>query len=93
MITASALHRHAALAMAAAMAIAGSVAWAQGGHHTFVDPAKLNWTAVPSLPPGAQLAVIEGPMNEAGPFTVRLKFPANYRVTRSIAGCQCGGMR
>ena len=65
---------------ALALASAAPFAWSQAAHHTMVDPAKLNWTAVPSLPPGAQLAVIEGPMNEAGPFTVRLKFPANYRI-------------
>ena len=35
---------------------------------------------MPSLPKGAQISVIEGPMNQAVPFTVRLKFPANYRV-------------
>jgi hypothetical protein len=54
--------------------------WAQSGHHTFVEAERLTWAAVPSLPPGAQIAVIEGPMNEAVPFTVRLKFPANYRI-------------
>jgi len=35
---------------------------------------------VPSLPPGAKVAVIEGPMNEAVPFTVRIRFPANYKI-------------
>jgi hypothetical protein len=35
---------------------------------------------VPSLPPGAKIAVIEGPPNEAVPFTFRLKFPANYKI-------------
>ena len=45
-----------------------------------VEADKLTWAAVPSLPKGAQIAVIEGPMNEAVPFTVRLKFPANYRI-------------
>ncbi|HSV44902.1 MAG TPA: cupin domain-containing protein [Ramlibacter sp.] len=63
-----------------ALAIAAPLALAQAGQHVMMDPAKLSWTAVPSLPPGAQLAVIEGPMSEAVPFTVRLKFPANYRI-------------
>jgi hypothetical protein len=35
---------------------------------------------VPSLPAGAKIAVIEGPMSEAIPFTVRLKFPGNYQI-------------
>ena len=34
----------------------------------------------PSLPPGAKIAVLEGDPAKAGPFTFRLKFPADYRV-------------
>lgn len=48
--------------------------------HLMVMPSELKWADVPSLPSGAKIAVIEGPMNEAVPFTVRLKFPANYKV-------------
>ena len=48
--------------------------------HIMVKPGDLKWSDVPSLPPGAQIAVIEGPMNEAVPFTVRLKLPANYKI-------------
>jgi quercetin dioxygenase-like cupin family protein len=48
--------------------------------HRMAYAADLKWQPVPSLPKGAQMAVIEGPMNEAVPFTVRLKFPANYRI-------------
>src|SRR5947199_10833025 len=43
-------------------------------------PDELKWTHIPSLPAGAKLAVIEGPLNEAVPFTFRLKFPANYKI-------------
>jgi hypothetical protein len=46
-----------------------------------LTPAELIWTAgPPKLPPGATMAVIEGSFMKAGPFTVRLKFPANYRI-------------
>jgi len=56
-----------------------TAAWAQhAGHHQSVRAADLKWTPVPSLPKGAEIAVIEGPMNQAAPFTVRLRFPANY---------------
>lgn len=48
--------------------------------HRYIRAADLQWQDVPSLPRGAQIAVIEGPMSEPGPFTVRLKFPANYRL-------------
>jgi mannose-6-phosphate isomerase-like protein (cupin superfamily) len=37
--------------------------------------------APPFLPPGAQLAVLEGdPMASTGSFTIRLKFPDGYKV-------------
>ena len=54
--------------------------WAQGEAHTMVTPGDLKWVDVPSLPPGAKLAVIEGPLNEAVPFTFRLRFPSDYKV-------------
>ena len=50
------------------------------GDHLMVAPADLKWADVPSLPPGAKIAVIEGPMNEAKPFTMRLRLPADYRI-------------
>lgn len=56
------------------------MSWGQHGAHTMVTPTDLKWADVPSLPPGAKIAVIEGPMNEAVPFTVRIKFPANYNL-------------
>ena len=53
---------------------------AQQADHQMTTPDELKWAPVPSIP-GAQMAVIEGPMNQAGqPFTARLKFPANSKV-------------
>lgn len=60
--------------------IALSASWAQMGGHRMITASDLKWADVPSLPPGAKIAVIEGPMNEAVPFTIRLKFPANYNI-------------
>lgn len=48
--------------------------------HVMVSPADLKWADVPSLPPGAKIAIIEGKLNEAAPFTFRLKFPAGYQI-------------
>ena len=46
-----------------------------------LTPAELTWIAgPPMLPPGTSMAVIEGSFMQAGPFTVRLKFHANYRI-------------
>jgi mannose-6-phosphate isomerase-like protein (cupin superfamily) len=60
-----------------ATCLALTAAWAQ---HTIVKPDEIKWMDVPSLPPGAKIAVLEGKMSEAGPITARLKFPANYRL-------------
>ena len=48
--------------------------------HTMVTPGELKWVDIPSLPPGAKLAVIEGPLNQPGPLTFQLKLPANYQI-------------
>ena len=57
-----------------------STAWSESGDHKMVMPADLKWQEVPSLPKGAMIAVIEGPMDQAVPFTARLKVPANYKI-------------
>ena len=67
-----------AVSLLVALAFVSASALAQ--EHKMVLPKDLKWDAVPSLPKGAQIAVIEGPMNQAVPFTIRLKFPANYRI-------------
>jgi quercetin dioxygenase-like cupin family protein len=69
----------AAIAMLA-VALASAHAWAQQDAHKMTMPKDLKWEAVPSLPKGAQIAVIEGSMSQPAPFTIRLKFPANYRI-------------
>ncbi len=48
--------------------------------HKIVTPADLKWEEVPALPKGAKAAVIEGPMNQAVPFTARIKFPADFKI-------------
>lgn len=53
---------------------------AHGAGHVMLLPAELRWADIPSLPPGAQIAVIEGPLNEARPITARLRFPTGYRL-------------
>ncbi len=41
----------------------------------------MKWSAAPPfLPKGAQLVVLSGDPTKEGIFTVRLKFPANYKV-------------
>ncbi len=74
--------RHLIVAIALPILFATGAASAQTHDHghRMIFPADLKWADVPSLPPGAKIAVIEGPMNEAVPFTIRLRFPPNYRI-------------
>lgn len=50
--------------------------------HVMVTPDDIKWgPAPPSLPPGAQLAVLSGDPSQAGvPFTMRARFPDGYKV-------------
>jgi quercetin dioxygenase-like cupin family protein len=71
-----------ALSLAAA-AILGTGAAAQAGeaHHTVVPGDAMTWgSGPPSLPPGAQAAVLLGSPAKEGPFVLRLKFPAGFVV-------------
>lgn len=63
-----------------ALASISAASWSQNESHILLTPADLRWHDVPSLPAGAKISVIEGPMNRAVPFTVRLKFPDGYRI-------------
>ena len=60
---------------------ATSPAVAQTSAHVMENVAVAKWgLAPPMLPPGAQIAVLAGDPTTAGPYAVRLKFPANYDI-------------
>jgi hypothetical protein len=70
-----------ALAVVFGVLSAGATStWAESDHHRMITPNELKWNDVSSLPPGAKVAIIEGRLNEAEPFTFRLKFPDNYKI-------------
>ena len=70
-----------ALSVAVAGACLGVPAsWAESAHHMMTTADELKWADAPSVPIGAKVAVIEGPLSEAGPITFRLKFPADYKL-------------
>jgi quercetin dioxygenase-like cupin family protein len=83
----------AGLAVAVAALTAGS-AWSQKpegakaepapadtGKHVMITPSAVQWgDAPPAFPPGAKAAVLEGNPAEPGPFTIRAKFPAGYKI-------------
>jgi quercetin dioxygenase-like cupin family protein len=68
----------------------GVLAFAQGGKpaapavskHVMMSADQVKWGPGPgSLPPGAQMAVMDGDPTQKGvPFVIRAKLPAGYRV-------------
>jgi quercetin dioxygenase-like cupin family protein len=49
--------------------------------HIALTPADVKWgPPPPTLSKGAQLAVVSGDPTTTGPFVIRLKFPAGYKV-------------
>ena len=49
--------------------------------HVVVGPDKLSWgPAPPSVPKGAQVAVLSGDPGKSGLYALRLKVPAGYKV-------------
>jgi hypothetical protein len=69
------------LALVALLALLALPAWAAEKHHIVVPLGEVSWSpGPPTLPSGAQLAVLFGSPAEDGPFVIRLKFPAGYEV-------------
>jgi quercetin dioxygenase-like cupin family protein len=67
----------------ACVAAIGSVAAvsAQSHAHVLQTPKEAKWgPAPPMLPAGAQIAILSGDPTKAAPYSVRLKFPANYDI-------------
>ena len=49
--------------------------------HVIAPPDSLKWSAgPPSLPPGAQIAIVSGDPAKEGLYVLRLKLPAGYKV-------------
>ena len=78
--------RMAALSLASAAILAATLgvsvdSKAAEQHHTVVAADAVKWgPAPPSLPPGAQAAVLLGSPAKEGPFVLRLKFPAGFTI-------------
>jgi quercetin dioxygenase-like cupin family protein len=71
----------ASVALVAFLALSTPPAGAAEEHHTVVPVDEVSWgPGPPTLPSGAELAVLFGSPAEDGPFVIRLKFPAGYEV-------------
>lgn len=71
---------------ALAALICASAIWTQEEEkgkpeHCILTPDDVKWTdGPPSLPPGAKMALLEGDPKKDGYFSLRLKFPAGYKI-------------
>ena len=55
--------------------------YGQGHSHVIQTPKDAQWgPAPPFIPAGAEIAVLSGDPSKAVPYSVRLKFPANYAI-------------
>jgi len=61
---------------------AASAAFAQSmDDHKVVSPQEIKWAAgPPSIPPGAEAAVLYGDPGKDGQFAMRLKIPKGYKI-------------
>jgi hypothetical protein len=68
--------------IAFAVLLAGSLFMLQSQtKHVLDSPEMVSWgPAPPMIPAGAQIAVLSGNPMAAGPYSIRLKFPANYAI-------------
>lgn len=49
--------------------------------HLIITPEEFTWVDGPEgLPKGAKMVVLQGDPSKAGPFALRLKVPANYKI-------------
>lgn len=66
--------------VASAAAISPGAAQTREGHK-IVTPPEIKWgPAPPSIPPGAQAAVLYGDPGKEGMFSLRLKLPKDYAI-------------
>ena len=64
-----------------AVAVIGQAQEPKMSTHIALTAAEVKWgQPPPSLGKGAQFAVVSGDPSKPGPFAIRLKFPAGYKV-------------
>jgi quercetin dioxygenase-like cupin family protein len=67
------------LSICAVAALAAQQQSNRPGGALILKAAEIQWTDYPGRP-GVQLAMLEGDLTKAGPFMMRVKFPAAYKL-------------
>ena len=64
-----------------AVATSGAAQEGKASTHVLLTSAELKWgPAPPALPKGGMAVVLSGDPGKPGPFALRLKFPAGYKI-------------
>ena len=71
---------HALAVALTVLASSSALAQDQAAGWLLREPAGIEWQAADSLPPGAEVVVLEGDPAKEGFFTMRIKMPDGYRV-------------
>jgi len=75
------MHSSLRLAVAVALGLASAAPLLAQTDHMGASAPSVKWgPAPPFFPAGARFAVIQGDPSQAGPYTVRLEFPAGYVI-------------
>jgi hypothetical protein len=64
----------------ALLGLSGAEAEDRPSEYIRVTSADIKWSSLPSMPKGAQIAVLQGNPGKPGLFTIRVKLPANYAL-------------
>jgi quercetin dioxygenase-like cupin family protein len=80
MYTAKAIAASTAIVLGALIATPALAADLAMEGHISIIPSEIKWTDAPSIGPGAKLAVLEGDIKQAAPFTMRIKLPPDFKV-------------
>jgi quercetin dioxygenase-like cupin family protein len=69
------------LILVATALVLGAPAAQAAGQHTILQPNEIKWSAgPPSIPKGAEVAILFGDPSKEEPFAMRLKMPNGYRL-------------
>lgn len=70
-----------ALPLATIVLLMGAPSGRAADQHVVLTPDQIKWQpAPPALPKGAEIAVLSGDPGKEGPFVLRAKLPASYRI-------------
>lgn len=74
------LNLFAAALMAAALPLVAMSVPAIAADGSVMQPDAMMWMPAAGLPEGAQMSVLYGDPSKTGPFAIRFKFPAGYKI-------------